>query len=215
MVSFSESLKARGLLTLSQSLKDGSARRARKVRGDATIVVDGPFAEAKEMIGGFFLLTCETREQAIAIAAQCPVASRPPSRCANSARASNEALEASRPPWSSPTSKAPSRRSGAWNRPKIIAKLARMLRDVGLAEELAQDALVTALEQWPESGVPDNPGAWLMATAKNRALDQLRRIKLLQRKHQIIATRRRSIRADDARRRTRRPTRMSATICCG
>jgi RNA polymerase sigma-70 factor (ECF subfamily) len=70
---------------------------------------------------------------------------------------------------------------------KIIAKLARMLRDVGLAEELAQDALVTALEQWPKSGVPNNPGAWLMTTAKNRALDQLRRFKLLQRKHQIIA----------------------------
>src|SRR6202521_5671570 len=70
---------------------------------------------------------------------------------------------------------------------KIIAKLARMLRDVGLAEELAQDALVTALEQWPKSGVPSNPGAWLMATAKNRALDQLRRFKLLQRKHPIIA----------------------------
>jgi RNA polymerase sigma-70 factor, ECF subfamily len=70
---------------------------------------------------------------------------------------------------------------------KIIAKLARMLRDVGLAEELAQDALVTALEQWPKSGVPSNPGAWLMVTAKNRALDQLRRFKLLQRKHQIVA----------------------------
>ena len=70
---------------------------------------------------------------------------------------------------------------------KIIAKLARMLRDVGLAEELAQDALVTALEQWPTSGIPNNPGAWLMVTAKNRALDQLRRFKLLQRKHQTIA----------------------------
>src|SRR5579871_3112158 len=70
---------------------------------------------------------------------------------------------------------------------KIIAKLARMLRDVGLAEELAQDALVTALEQWPSSGVPSNPGAWLMVTAKNRALDQLRRFKLMQRKHDTIA----------------------------
>jgi RNA polymerase sigma factor (sigma-70 family) len=70
---------------------------------------------------------------------------------------------------------------------KIIAKLARMLRDVGLAEELAQDALVAALEQWPRIGVPDNPGAWLMATAKNRALDQLRRLKLLERKHVTLA----------------------------
>ena len=58
-----------------------------------------------------------------------------------------------------------------------------MVRDVGLAEELAQDALVAALEQWPESGIPDNPGAWLMATAKHRAIDRLRRSKLLERKH--------------------------------
>ncbi|WP_283151451.1 RNA polymerase sigma factor [Silvimonas soli] len=67
---------------------------------------------------------------------------------------------------------------------RIIAALARMLRDVGLAEELAQDALVTALEQWPQSGVPDNPGAWLMTTAKHRALDRLRHHKLLERKHE-------------------------------
>jgi len=70
---------------------------------------------------------------------------------------------------------------------KIIAKLARMLRDVGRAEELAQDALVTALEQWPRSGTPDNPGAWLMATAKNRALDELRHRKLEERKSATIA----------------------------
>ncbi|AXK40559.1 RNA polymerase sigma factor [Crenobacter cavernae] len=67
---------------------------------------------------------------------------------------------------------------------RIIASLARMVRDVGLAEELAQDALVIALERWPESGIPDNPGAWLMAAAKHRALDHLRRKKLLERKHE-------------------------------
>jgi RNA polymerase sigma-70 factor (ECF subfamily) len=66
---------------------------------------------------------------------------------------------------------------------KVIAGLARMVRDVGLAEELAQEALVAALERWPESGIPDNPGAWLMATAKHRAVDQLRRTRLLERKH--------------------------------
>src|ERR1700727_54025 len=70
---------------------------------------------------------------------------------------------------------------------KIIAKLARMLRDVGLAEELAQDALVTALEQWPVSGIPDNPGAWLMAVAKKRALNVLARRKMLDRKHGELA----------------------------
>jgi RNA polymerase sigma factor (sigma-70 family) len=69
---------------------------------------------------------------------------------------------------------------------KLIAGLARMLRDVGLAEELAQDALVSALEQWPRSGIPDKPGAWLMAAAKNRAIDRLRRAKLIERKHEEI-----------------------------
>ncbi len=69
---------------------------------------------------------------------------------------------------------------------RLIAGLARMVRDVGLAEDLAQDALVAALEQWPESGVPDNPGAWLMATAKHRAIDLLRRSKLLERKHEEL-----------------------------
>src|SRR5258708_2436061 len=67
---------------------------------------------------------------------------------------------------------------------RIIGGLAGMVRDVGLGEELAQDALVAALEQWPQSGIPDNPGAWLMATAKHRAIDLWRRNKLLERKHQ-------------------------------
>jgi RNA polymerase sigma factor (sigma-70 family) len=65
---------------------------------------------------------------------------------------------------------------------RLIARLARIVRDVGLAEEVAQDALVAALEQWPESGVPDNPGAWLMATAKHRAIDLIRRNQRLDRK---------------------------------
>jgi RNA polymerase sigma factor (sigma-70 family) len=69
---------------------------------------------------------------------------------------------------------------------RLIAGLTRMVRDVGLAEELAQDALVAALEQWPKAGVPDNPGAWLMATAKHRAIDLWRREKLLERKHQEL-----------------------------
>jgi RNA polymerase sigma factor (sigma-70 family) len=66
---------------------------------------------------------------------------------------------------------------------KLIAGLTRIVRDVGLAEDLAQDALVAALEKWPETGIPDNPGAWLMGTAKHRAIDILRRNQLLERKH--------------------------------
>jgi len=70
---------------------------------------------------------------------------------------------------------------------RIIAALARLTRDVGLAEELAQDALVTALEQWPRSGLPDNPAAWLMATARNRAIDRLRHQRMLARKHEALS----------------------------
>ncbi len=70
--------------------------------------------------------------------------------------------------------------------PRLIAGLARIVRDLGLAEDLAQDALVAALEQWPESGIPDNPGAWLMATAKHRAIDHFRRNTRLERKHEEL-----------------------------
>src|SRR5712675_2393950 len=69
---------------------------------------------------------------------------------------------------------------------RLIAGLARIVRDVGLAEEFAQDALLAALKQWPESGVPDNPGAWLMATAKHRAIDLLRRSTRLERKQEEL-----------------------------
>ncbi len=71
--------------------------------------------------------------------------------------------------------------------PKLVAGLARMVRDVGLAEDLAQEALVAALERWPEAGIPDKPAAWLMATAKRRAIDLLRRDKMLARKHGELA----------------------------
>src|SRR6266436_7113738 len=71
--------------------------------------------------------------------------------------------------------------------PRLITNLSRMLRDVPLAEEMTQDALLAALEHWPATGVPEKPGAWLMATAKRRALDHLRRGKMLARKHEMIA----------------------------
>jgi RNA polymerase sigma factor (sigma-70 family) len=70
--------------------------------------------------------------------------------------------------------------------PRLIAGLTRIVRDVGIAEDLAQDALVAALEQWPKSGVPDNPGAWLMASAKHRAIDYFRRNTILERKHEEL-----------------------------
>jgi len=77
----------------------------------------------------------------------------------------------------------------AWRieQPWLITSLARMLRDVSLAEELTQDALLAALENWPATGVPEKPGAWLMTTAKRRALDHLRRDRILERKHEMVA----------------------------
>src|SRR6478672_6094521 len=77
----------------------------------------------------------------------------------------------------------------AWRieQPRLITSLSRMLRDVPLAEDLTQEALLTALEHWPAAGVPEKPGAWLMAVAKRRALDHLRRGRMLARKHEVIA----------------------------
>src|SRR5271168_2281403 len=69
---------------------------------------------------------------------------------------------------------------------RLIAGLARMVRDIGVAEEFAQDALVAALEQWPQQGIPRNPGAWFMTEAKHRAIDHLRRNKRLERKHEEL-----------------------------
>jgi len=78
---------------------------------------------------------------------------------------------------------------GVWRveQPRLITRLARMLRDVPLAEDLTQDSLLAALESWPRSGIPERPGAWLMATAKSRALDHLRRRQMLERKHLLLA----------------------------
>ena len=71
---------------------------------------------------------------------------------------------------------------------KLVAIVARVVRDVGVAEELAQDALVAALETWPESGIPDNPGAWLVTTAKRRAFNQRTHVKIVERKHAELGT---------------------------
>ena len=99
--------------------------------------------------------------------------------------------------------------------PKLIAALARMTRDVGLAEDLAQDALVSALEQWPEDGIPRNPGAWLMAIAKRRGIDHFRRNKLVDHSTSKSATRCRRARKTPRPTSTPRWMTMWAMTCCG
>ena len=166
-------------------------------------MIDGPFAETKELIAGFWIWQVKSHGRGDRVGQALPQPDGRASPRSRSARSSR--------PRTSATSSRPScasRRSGCARRSRrqstscaiggrvtacradthraidavwriesarLIAGLARIVRDVGLAEELAQDALVAALEQWPESGVPDNPGAWLMATAKHRAIDRLRR----------------------------------------
>ena len=97
---------------------------------------------------------------------------------------------------------------------RVIAGLTRIVRDIGVAEDLAHDALVAALEQWPVEGVPRNPGAWLMAAAKHRAIDYFRRNSLLDRKHQELG---RDLleKQDTVPDFERRSTTTWATTCCG
>ena len=104
----------------------------------------------------------------------------------------------------------------AWRieQPRLITSLARMLRDVPLAEELTQDALVAALERWPETGVPERPGAWLMATAKRRALDHLRRAPMLARRHGMIAAALDTLSKMQCPTSIQASTTTSATRCC-
>jgi RNA polymerase sigma-70 factor (ECF subfamily) len=93
------------------------------------------------------------------------------------------------PPWSRASTDIHRAIEAVWRLEagRVIASLARVVRDIGVAEDLAQDALVAALQQWPGSGIPDNPGAWLTATAKHRAIDHLRRAQMLERKHGELA----------------------------
>src|ERR1700722_19681839 len=118
-----------------------------------------------------------------------PAARQPATRGSKCARCSSSLISRpkSRRPYSRDLPQADIHRAidAVWRieSARLIATLARMVGDVGVAEDLAQDALVTALEKWPESGIPDKPGAWLMATAKNRAIDLLRRRKRLEIKH--------------------------------
>src|SRR5436305_15045450 len=107
--------------------------------------------------------------------------SSPPS-CVSGKRTCARRPEALRSPVASPDVRRTVEAVWRIESARLIAGIARLVRDVALAEDLAQEALVAALEQWPESGVPDNPGAWLMATAKHRGVDRLRRAEVHERK---------------------------------
>ena len=172
-------------------------------QGRQRTVVDGPFAETKELVAGFWILEVSSREEVIEWAKKIPFRDGEVEiRQVFTAEEFGDAMtpELQRAGGPDPGDRRSSARllmreldgvgdgtasstpSGAWSPRSSIAALTRVTGDVGLAEELAQDALVAALERWPESGVPDKPGAWLMATAKHRAIDTFRRAERLERK---------------------------------
>ena len=201
----------------------------RRVRfsGGERKVIDGPFAEIKELLAGYWVWQVKSFDEAVEWVKRIPdpmpgeeamVEIRPvfeaedfgeeltPELRARGGRMRRQV--AGRPgPWA--TSTAPSTAVWRIESARLIAGVARVVRDVGLAEDVAQEALVAALEQWPESGVPDNPGAWLMATAKHRAIDRLRRDGVHDRKTQELGPRARGrgARRPGPRRRDRRPVR--------
>ena len=162
-------------------------------KGQASTVIDGPFAETKELVAGFWIwqVAVDGRGRRVAAPRAVPghrgrdpaglrgsrtSGTSSPRNCASRSRRF-ASRSTRRPPVSDDAEEARRRVEAVWRieAARLIAGLARTVRDVGLAEDLAQDALVAALEQWPRTGVPDNPGAWLTAVARRRYVDGVRR----------------------------------------
>ena len=195
-----------------EGLKPSSKGKRVAFDGPSRTVIDGPFAETRELVAGFWMWEVKDMAEAVEWVKRCPnpmpgpseIEIRPVYEMADFGEALTpevaELHDRIREKLAKPLKRAasPPRLASALRpsligsvaatethqaietvfrieRARLIAGLARMVRDVGLAEELAQDALVTALSEWPKTGVPENPGAWLMAAAKRRAIDGFRR----------------------------------------
>ena len=168
-MAFGAEMGARGVTLGGERLRPTSTATTVEVRNGEVLTTDGPFAETKEQIGGYYLVDCKDLDEAIEVAAKIP-------------GARHGKIEV-RPIWESTLSDtaehAAAERAVAgafrdeWGR--IVATVIRTTGDWDLAEECAQDAFARALERWPVDGVPRNPGAWLTTTARNRAIDRLRR----------------------------------------
>ena len=208
---FVEELTRAGVLLATGGLDRGTHVTA---SGGNITLTDGPFTESKEVIVSFALLEVRSKDEALELARRFwkivgrrrgrhPPGVRPRGLVtpATGTAAAHRAVEAV---W---------RLESA----RIIAGLAGLVRDVGLAEELAQDALVAALEQWPAEGIPANPGAWLMLTARHRAIDRIRRNERLGGKLSLLGRELETAQHDRPGGVRRRPGRGrgSTTTCCG
>ena len=201
MDQFIEQLVEAGVVLAGDGLQPSSKGKRVAVDADGnTTVIDGPFAETKELVAGYSIWEVASMDEAVEWVKRSPLRDSVVElrkildaddfgrvlrgrdrggRRARRARVRRQAVV---------TSATQQAIDAVWRieSARLIAGLARVVRDVGLAEDLAQDALVAALEQWPESGVPDNPGAWLMAVARRRGVDTIRRAVTLQSKVELL-----------------------------
>ena len=166
MGKYNEELVKAGVMLAGEGLQPSSKGARVKFSGDKRTVIDGPFTEAKELIAGFWLWQVKSKEEAIEWVKRCPNPTGTEAEIEIRQVFEAEDFGAEFTPELREAEERMREHLQKSGKPIVAARC-----DVGLAEDLAQDALVTALERWPESGVPDHPGAWLMDTAKHRAID--------------------------------------------
>ena len=202
---FTQHLRDRGAMLGGEALDSTATATTVRVVDGRTITTDGPFAETKETLGGFYLVEAADLDEAIAYAAMIPGARhgcievRPVwdyacrSRAASRPTASADELTAEADGDRSCVDRDASAAHEAVDRlfreeqGRAVATLIRVTGDFDLAEEAVQDAFISALETWPQRGIPANPGAWITTTARNRAIDRLRRRQRLTEKTETLA----------------------------
>ena len=241
MMKFNEELVKAGVMLAADGLTPTSKAKRVRFSGSQRTVIDGPFAESKEIVAGYWIWQVKSMEEAVEWLKRAPfdggveVTLRPVFDPEDFGKELTPELRAKRRAAASRGRAAAqvvvcggrvSGESGGATRKaveavwriesaRLIGGLVRVVRDVGLAEDLAQGAFVTAMERWPATGIPENPGAWLMATAKNRAIDELRRRQMQDRKHDEIEEDASGLPAASPGLSRRPSTRTSATTCSG
>ena len=192
MGAFNKGLAQDGVILAADGLHPSSKGARIAFAGGKPTVTDGPFTETKELVAGFWILQGKSKDEIVARLSQAPfeygnLEIRDPAPPRTGRRATRRGRSADEQgPFEIDANRTV---EAVWRieSPKLIAGLTRMVRDIGVAEELAQDAFVAALTQWPGEGIPRNPGAWLMSIAKRRAIDRFRRAEVLERKNELLA----------------------------
>ena len=160
---FAEETKASGAFIAGEGLAPtATAKTVASMKGSKKATTDGPFAETKEQLGGFYLLECKDQAEAVKWAKKIPL------RRWRSERPGVRAPVTGSSHVARVVDRLFRRESG-----RAVATLIRLVGDFDLAEEAVQDAFAVAVERWPRDGIPDNPGAWITTTARNRAIDRL------------------------------------------